>query len=113
MGLSQALCAGRGPVCGVGNGWCNSEGLCLQNLCWEHYMLLHGVVSSSSPMGLSLSPHGDVIAHDVMSDWGFPSLLKSMIDSPVVQAGLKEPPGVIKCNKDTKVSLPPGPVLKQ
>lgn len=88
-GLSQPLCAEEGPVWGVGNGWCNSEGLCLQNPCWERYLLLHGVVSSSSPMGLSLSPRGDVIVHDVMSDRGFPSLLKSMIHTPVVQVGLK------------------------
>lgn len=33
-----------------------------------------------------LSPR---VVHDVMSDWGLPSLLKSMFNSPVVQAGLK------------------------
>lgn len=78
----DGLCAGRGPVCGVDSGWCNSEGLCLQNPCWEHDMLFRGVVSGSSlPSPRAL--------HDVMSDWGIPSLLKSMSHSPVVQAGLK------------------------
>lgn len=90
MGVPQAqsvqpvdgLCAGGGPVCGADSGWCSSEGLCLQNPCWEHYMLFHGVVSGSSLP----SPR---VVHDVMSDWGIPSPLKSMSHSPAVQAGLK------------------------
>lgn len=45
-------------------------------------MLFRGVVSGSSlPSPRAL--------HDVMSDWGIPSLLKSMSHRPVVQAGLK------------------------
>lgn len=36
-----------------------------------------------------LSPR---VVHGVVGDWGFPSLLKSMSHSPVVQAGLKATP---------------------
>lgn len=49
-GLSQALCAGRGQICGGDSGWSNSEGLCLQNPCRERYMLFHGVVSGLTPI---------------------------------------------------------------